>query len=156
MRFHISIVLEGSYRSDMPQRVLFLCAGNSARSQIAEGLLRRIGAGRFDVASAGTQPRDEVHPLAVRVMSDIGYDIRGQHPKDVSTFAGEKFDFVITVCDRARESCPVIPGAEAIHWSFGDPAEDADEERRIRAFRDTVQGLKRRIELFVTVHREAR
>ena len=140
----------------MPQRVLFLCTGNSARSQIAEGLLRRIGAGRFDVVSAGTQPGDEVHPLAVQTMAEMGFDIGGQRPKDVATLAGETFDFVITVCDRARESCPAVPGAEMIHWSFSDPAEEPDDERRLRAFRDTVRGLKRRIELFVTVHREAR
>ena len=106
--------------------------------------------------SAGTAPRAEVHPLAVRVMSEIGFDIRDQRPKDVATFAGETFDFVITVCDRARESCPVMPGAEMIHWSFPDPAEETDEQRQVRAFRETVQGLKRRIELFVTVQREAK
>jgi arsenate reductase len=140
----------------MPKRVLFLCTGNSARSQIAEGLLRRIGAERFDVQSAGTQPRAEVHPAAVRAMAGIGFDIRDQRPKDVATLAHEHFDFVITVCDRARESCPVMPGAEMIHWSFPDPAEEADEERRARAFRDTVQGLKRRVELFATVQRAAK
>jgi arsenate reductase len=135
----------------MTIRVLFLCTGNSARSQMAEGLLRHAGGDRFEVFSAGTKPRPEVHPLAVRVMADHGIDIRGQTPKDVEQLADQRFDFVITVCDRAKESCPVIPGADMIHWSFDDPAE-APEDKRLRAFNDAFQGLKRRIDLFITVH----
>jgi protein-tyrosine-phosphatase len=132
----------------MTIRALFLCTGNSARSQIAEGLLRHAGGGRFEVFSAGTKPRSVVHPLAVRVMADHGIDIGKQTPKDVEEFAGQRFDYVITVCDRAKESCPVIPGARMIHWSFEDPAE-APEAERLRAFEDAFQGLRRRIDLFI-------
>jgi len=131
-------------------RVLFLCTGNSARSQIAEGLLRKLGGDRVEAFSAGTKPRDAVHPLAVKVMADNGIDISAQRPKDVEPFVGQKFDFVITVCDRAKESCPVMPGAEMIHWSFEDPAEAPEDKREI-AFREVLIGLRRRIELFLTV-----
>jgi arsenate reductase (thioredoxin) len=138
----------------MTIRVLFLCTGNSARSQIAEGLLRKIGGGRFEAYSAGTSPRPQVHPTAVRAMADEGIDISSQRPKDLSHFRSPQFDFIITVCDKARESCPIIPGAEMIHWSFPDPAEVTDERAQAKAFRDTVLGLKRRIELFVTANAE--
>ncbi len=131
-------------------RVLFLCTGNSARSQIAEALLRHVGKDRVEVFSAGTKPRDAIHPMAVKVMADHHIDISSQHPKDVEQFAGQKFDYVITVCDRAKESCPVIPGAEMIHWTFPDPA-DAPPEKSERAFRDVLAGLRRRIDLFLTV-----
>ena len=135
----------------MAIRVLFLCTGNSARSQIAEGLLRQLGGTRFEVFSAGTKPRPEVNPMAVRVMKEHGVDISAQRPKDVTEFEGRSFDFAITVCDRAKESCPILPGAEMIHWSFPDPAEVEGEEASHRAFRAAYQGLKKRIELFITV-----
>jgi len=139
----------------MPKRVLFLCTGNSARSQIAEGLLRKVGGAAFEAHSAGTNPRDRVHPMAVRAMTDEGIDIRTHAPKDVRSYAAQHFDFVITVCDRAREVCPAMPGAEMIHWSFPDPVE-VDESKQAKAFRQTVVGLKRRIELFVTANSRAR
>ena len=126
-------------------RVLVLCTGNSARSQIAEGLFRARG---VDVASAGTKPRDRVHPMAIRAMADQGIDISAQRPKDVERFAGERFDFVITVCDRAKESCPAMPGAAMLHWTFADPAEAPPDEQE-RAFRDVVAALRRRIERFL-------
>ncbi len=129
-------------------RVLFLCTGNSARSQIAEGLLRHLSKDLTEVFSAGTEPRDAVHPMAIKVMAEHGIDISSQRPKDVESFADQKFDYVITVCDRAKESCPVIPGAEMIHWSFPDPAEAAEENQEI-AFRDTFTNLKKRIEHFL-------
>jgi arsenate reductase len=134
-------------------RVLFLCTGNSARSQMAEGLLRHFGGSRFEAHSAGTKPRPDIHPVAVSAMAGEGIDIRSQAPKDLTRYASQQFDFVITVCDRARESCPAIPGAEMIHWSFPDPAEVSGSEKQARAFRETVLGLKRRIELFVTANR---
>ena len=90
--------------------------------------------------------------MAVRVAKEYGLDISEQRPKDVAQLAGQSFDFVITVCDRARESCPVMPGAEMIHWTFADPAEAAGEVNQLRAFRDVLQGLRRRIDLFVTVN----
>jgi protein-tyrosine-phosphatase len=137
----------------MAIRVLFLCTGNSARSQIAEGLLHHIGGSRFQAYSAGTSPRPEVHPMAVRVMAEEGIDIRGQHPKDVGHFEGQRFDYVITVCDRAKESCPVLPGAEMIHWSFPDPAEAEGEEAQHGAFRQTLVEMKKRVSLFATAAR---
>src|SRR5947209_13570162 len=104
------------------KRVLILCTGNSARSQMAEGLLRELGGGRFKVFSAGTRPSN-VRPEAVEAMREVGIDIGGQRSKSVDEFAGREFDYVITVCDNARESCPVFPGkTERIHWSFDDPA----------------------------------
>jgi arsenate reductase len=126
-------------------KVLFLCTGNSARSQMAEGLLRHVGKDRVEVCSAGTKPRDAIHPMAVKVMADDGIDISAQRPKDVERFAGQHFDCVITVCDRAKDSCPVMPGAKMIHWSFADPA-DAPPEKSERAFRDVLDGLRQRIE----------
>jgi protein-tyrosine-phosphatase len=135
----------------MPIRVLFLCTGNSARSQIAEGLLHHIGGSRFQVYSAGTSPRPQVHPMAVRVMAEEGIDIRRQHPKDLQHFVMQRFDYVITVCDRAKESCPVLPGAEMIHWSFPDPAEAEGEEAQHEAFYRTLVEMKKRVALFATV-----
>ncbi len=139
----------------MAIRVLFLCSDNSARSQIAEGLLRHLGGPRFDAHSAGTSPRAEVHPMAVQAMAYQGVDIRSQVPKDLKTYADQTFDWVITLCERAREDCPIMPGAETVHWCFADPALVASETEQRRVFRETVLGLKRRVELFVTATRGA-
>jgi arsenate reductase (thioredoxin) len=107
--------------------VLILCTGNSARSQMAEGLLRETGGGRFEVFSAGTHP-SSVRPEAVEAMREVGIDISGHRSKSVEEFAGREFDYVITVCDNAREECPVFPGrTERVHWSFDDPAGAAGE-----------------------------
>jgi len=135
----------------MSIRVLFVCTGNSARSQMAEGLLRHQGGARFDVHSAGTNPRPRVNPMAISTMAEHDIDIGKQVPKDVKAFAGQSFEYVIVVCDRARELCPTMPGAETMHWSFPDPAAVVDERARLAAFRDLYHGLKRRIELFTTV-----
>ena len=118
------------------KRVLILCTGNSARSQMAEGLLRRLGGGRFEVFSAGTRP-SRVRPEAVEAMREVGIDISGQRSKSVDEFAGREFDYVITVCDNAREECPVFPGrTERVHWSFDDPAEAAGAwAERLAVFR---------------------
>lgn len=135
-----------------PVRVLFLCTGNSARSQMAEGLTRAMARQAVDVHSAGTQPRPQVHPLAVRALAEAGLDISQQRPKalDVARLR-EHFDFVITVCDRAKERCPVWPGArEHIHWSFDDPAAaEGDEEAQLRVFRRVRDELRQRITLFL-------
>src|SRR3954454_7602154 len=114
------------------QRVLFICTHNSARSQMAEGFLRAWGADRFDVFGAGTEAT-EVRPLAIEVMEELGIDISGQTSKTLHRYLGEPFDWVITVCDQAREACPVFPGAEnTAHWGFDDPsaATGSEEERR--------------------------
>jgi len=104
------------------QRVLFLCTGNSCRSQMAEGLLRHLAGERFEVASAGTHPAG-LHPEAVKAMQEIGVDISRHRSKKAEEFLSQPFDWVITVCDSAREACPVFPGAAArLHWSFEDPA----------------------------------
>ncbi len=116
------------------QRVLILCTGNSARSQMAEGLLRHVAGDRFDVFSAGTKPVG-LNPNAVTVLSELGIDIAGHRSKSVDEFAGQQFDYVITVCDNAKEACPFFPGGGArIHHSFEDPAA-APGERQLAAFR---------------------
>lgn len=127
-------------------RILFLCTHNSARSQIAEGLLRRLSQGRIETFSAGTEP-SKVHPLAIAAMDAEGIDIRGQRSKSLDEYLGQSFDYVITVCDRASESCPVFPGApERIHWSIADPAAvEGSDERRLRAFHDALIDLRTRI-----------
>lgn len=138
-----------------PARVLILCTGNSARSQIAEALLRHLGGTDFFVASAGTRPRPEIHPLARAVLAERGIATAGQSPKDVQVFAGENFDYVITVCDNAKESCPVFPGVTPIHWSLPDPAEAAgDESERRAAFRATLADLEARLDGFIRAIRE--
>ncbi|MGC8793838.1 MAG: arsenate reductase ArsC [Bryobacteraceae bacterium] len=131
-------------------RVLFLCTGNSARSQMAEGLLRHLGGDRFEVASAGTHP-GSVRPEAIAVMRELGVDISHHRSKSLDEFLGQPFDYVITVCDQARQSCPVFPGlAERIHWSIEDPAAaQGSEAERLEVFRRAREELRRRIEEFL-------
>src|SRR6266849_1446351 len=106
----------------MKRRVLFLCTHNSARSQMAEGLLRHLGGQRFDVFSAGTEA-SRVRPLAIRAMAELGIDISGQQSKALERYLDQSFDAVITVCDQANEVCPVFYGAkQRLHWSFPDPS----------------------------------
>jgi protein-tyrosine-phosphatase len=130
-----------------PVRVLFLCTHNSARSQIAEGLLRAVGGSRVEVFSAGSEPTS-IHPLAVRVMSSRGIDGSMHRSKHLKEFLGQDFDYVITVCDRVRESCPVFPGdPEQIHWSFPDPAAvEGNLETQARAFEETAREMTNRIQ----------
>ena len=125
------------------RRVLFLCTHNSARSQMAEGLLRHLAGDRFDAYSAGTEAT-RVRPLAIRAMADLGVDIAGQESKLLDRYLGETFDAVVTVCDQANESCPVFPGAKSrLHWSFPDPsrATGSEEEQLIvyRTVRDVIR-----------------
>ena len=116
------------------QRVLILCTGNSARSQMAEGLLRSIAGERFQVFSAGTKPVG-LNPNAVKAMSEAGIDIADHRSKSVDEFAGQQFDYVITVCDNAKESCPIFPGnGERMHHSFEDPAA-ASADQQLATFR---------------------
>jgi len=139
-----------------PIRVLFLCTGNSARSQMAEGLLRHLGSGRFEAFSAGTEPRP-LHPLAVQAMKELGIDISKQNSKSLSVFLDQPFDFIITVCDRARDNCPTLPGgSERIHWGFDDPAEaQGNEIERMLVFREVRNEIEKRIRLFIALHRQA-
>ena len=132
------------------QRVLILCTGNSARSQMAEGLLRHDAGDRFEVFSAGTKPT-HVRPEAITVMQELGIDISCHRSKSVDDFAGQDFDYVVTVCDNAKASCPVFPaGTRQIHWSFDDPAAvEGSREERLAAFRRIRSELRERLrELF--------
>jgi arsenate reductase len=128
------------------KRVLILCTGNSARSQMAEGLLRHDGGGKFEVESAGVEP-SHVRPQAVEAMREVGIDISGHRSKSVEEFAGQEFDYVITVCDNAKEQCPVFPGkTKRIHWSFDDPAAaEGDEAERLAVFRRVRDEIRERL-----------
>jgi len=136
---------------------LFLCTGNSARSIIAESLLRHWGGRRFRACSAGSRPRGEVHPLALEILQRLELPVDGLHSKGWEVFAGAqaaRLDFVITVCDRARgEACPVWPGQPLIaHWGVADPVgTEGDAVQRLAAFRRTVRELENRIRLFVSL-----
>jgi protein-tyrosine-phosphatase/DNA-binding transcriptional ArsR family regulator len=131
-------------------RVLFLCTGNSARSQIAEAVCERLSGGAVDAASAGSHPKP-LHPNAVRVMRERGIDIGGHRSKHLSEFAEQRFDYVISLCDRVREVCPEFPGApELIHWSIPDPArEPGSDEETLPAFERTATELCTRIGFLV-------
>jgi arsenate reductase (thioredoxin) len=133
------------------KRILILCTGNSARSQMAEGLLRHDAGERFEVESAGTKP-SFVRPEAIAVMGELGIDISGHRSKSVKEFDGDKFEYVISVCDSAHESCPVFfGGAERLHHSFDDPAAlDGSEEERLNLFRRVRDELRSHLrELFL-------
>ena len=138
-------------------RVLFLCTGNSARSQMAEALLRHYGGGRFAVCSAGTEPKG-VHPLTVRVLAELGLPTDGLVSKSLDRYLDQPWDYVITVCDRAAESCPVFPGAATrLHWSFPDPAAvPGSPEARLAAFRAVRDAIAERVRAFVQGARERR
>ena len=135
----------------MKSRVLFLCTGNSCRSQMAEGILHALGDDKFEVASAGAQPAGKVHPLAIDAMHEVGVDISKHESKSLDVFAGQKFDYVITVCDNAREACPHFPGAaQQLHWSFDDPAQDTGtDQQKMRVFRRVRDEIRHRIRRFV-------
>ena len=134
----------------MNTRVLVLCTGNSARSQMAEGLLRAMGAGAIDVFSAGTRP-SLVRSEAIAVMAERGIDITGHRSKHVDEFQGQTFDYVITVCDNANETCPIFPGApRRLHWSLPDPAAvEGPDDVRLDAFRSVRTMLTERFEQFL-------
>lgn len=134
------------------KRVLILCTGNSARSQMAEGLLRRDGGEEgFEVFSAGTHP-GHVRAEAIEAMREVGIDISAHRSKSVDEFAGQDFDYVITVCDNARENCPVFPGTtRRIHWSFDDPASArGDEATRLAEFRRVRDLIRAQLGTFIS------
>ena len=134
----------------MVMRVLILCTGNSARSQMAEGLLRHDAGNRFEVSSAGTKPT-RVRAEAIAAMREVAIDISGQRSKSVEEFTGQSFDYVITVCDNAKETCPVFPATtKRIHWSIEDPAAaQGSEEGRLAEFRRVRDELRARLRSFV-------
>lgn len=137
-----------------PVRVLFVCTGNSARSVMAEVLLRQHGGDAFDVYSAGTEPKG-INPLTLRVLAEAGLDASWARSKSVDEFLGQSFDYVITVCDQARQSCPVFSGVhESLHWGYEDPAAaEGTEDERLAVFRKVFIQLGERIRQFATVTR---
>jgi arsenate reductase len=136
-----------------PFRVLFLCTGNSARSQIAEAILNRLGAGRFVAESAGSQPAPRVNPLAVEALRESGIVWAGHPPRGLDGLMDREWDFVITVCDRAKEACPIFPGQPVVaHWGMPDPADvEGDEARKRAAFFATVTLVSHRIGLLLAL-----
>ncbi len=141
--------------SSQPVRVLFLCTHNRARSQMAEGLLRHLGSERVEACSAGSMP-GELHPLAVRVLTEMGIDISGQRSKHIDEYQGRQFDHIITVCDQVREQCPVFPGEpDYIHWSTTDPIAAAefstDEGKHYAVFTKTANALAERVKHLLLV-----
>jgi len=136
------------------KRVLFLCTGNSCRSHMAEGFLRSLAGDQFEVFSAGTKPAGHVHPLAIEAMREAGVDISKHESKSLDMFAGQKFDYVITVCDNAHEVCPHFPGAvRQLHWSFDDPAQaQGNAEQKRRVFRRVRDEIHHRLRRFTEAH----
>jgi arsenate reductase len=139
-----------------PIRVLILCTGNSARSQMAEGLLRHDGGGAFVVDSAGLEP-SFVRVEAIEAMREIGIDISSHRSKSIDEFIGRPFDYVITVCDNANQNCPMFPAAtNRLHWSIEDPAAvSGDERTRLEAFRSARDNLRKRLSKFIEEGKEA-
>lgn len=134
----------------MKTNVLILCSGNSCRSQMAEAFLKSF-APSIDVHSAGTRPADAVHPMAVQVMDEVGIDMGGQHPKSVNSFLDRTFDYVVTVCDAARETCPIFTGEvrHRLHLGFDDPAEATGSvEERLAVFRRIRDEIAERFRTF--------
>ena len=146
--------MSGETHEEKRFKVLFLCTGNSARSILSEYFLRRADRRRFEAFSAGSQPRGEVHPLALRVLREIyKIDASDARSKSWEELRDIRFDFVITVCDNARESCPIWPGQPIVaHWGVEDPAAvEGSEEQQLAAFKEAAIVLHRRIELFVNL-----
>ncbi len=135
-----------------PLRVLFVCTHNAARSQMAEALLRHSGAEKIAVFSAGNVPT-EVHPDTLSTLQALGIPLSGQYAKSLEVFKGQAFDYVITVCDRAREICPTFPGGKQLHWGFADPLNIQNEIDRRAAFEQIASQLSSRIEYFLTEQR---
>jgi len=134
-------------QNDMKQRILFLCTHNSARSQMAEGLLRHLRGDQFEVFSAGTEAT-HVRPLAIKAMAELGIDISGQQSKTLERYLNEPFDEVITVCDAAAEACPIFPGAtHRRHWSLEDPSQArGSESEQLAVYRHVRDEIRTRIE----------
>jgi arsenate reductase len=135
-----------------PIRVLFVCTGNSARSVMAEALLRHHGGDRFEVFSAGTEPKG-VNPRTLRILSEAGIDASFARSKSVTEFLGQSFDYVVTVCDQARQSCPVFPGVhESLHWGYEDPAAaTGTDDQQMAVFRKVFIQMAERVKQFAVV-----
>lgn len=154
---HASVARDGAPAESGARkiRVIFVCTGNSARSQIAEALLRHDAGDRFDVVSAGVSPRG-VHPLAIEALAAVGIDIANATSKPIGAFLGQRFDYVITLCDRARATCPVFPGgSETLHWGLDDPAEvEGSDAVRRAAFDRTLKEISGRLHAFIPLAAE--
>lgn len=142
--------------SNAPFRVLVLCTGNSARSQIGEALFTELGAtrpeGRVEAQSAGSRPAPRVNPYAIDVLAAHGIAWAGRVPKSIDDVASHHFDLVITVCDNARDACPYFPGAKAqVHWALPDPADMADPAAAREAFNSTFDALKVRVDALLAL-----
>ena len=133
------------------KRVLILCTGNSCRSQMAEGLWRKLGGSEWEAVSAGADPAGYVHPLAIRAMQEVGVDLADARSKPAGIFADQAFDLVVTVCEHARESCPAFPrAARTLHWPFEDPSDaPGSEPERLAEFRRTRDRIEARIRRFL-------
>jgi arsenate reductase len=144
---------EGPIMPEPSYRVLFLCTGNSARSQMAEAVLNQKGRRRFRAESAGSSPAPRVHPRAVEVLRESGIEWRGHPPRGLDGLERERWDFVITVCDRAKEACPVFPGQPILaHWGMPDPADAAGDDAAIHAaFVSALTLISRRIDLLLAL-----
>lgn len=129
------------------KRILFLCTGNSCRSQMAEGFLKHLWGDKFEAYSAGVNPT-RINPLSIKAMQEVGIDISTQKSKSVKEFLGQQFDYVITVCDNAKQTCPIFPGkCEKMHWNLEDPAlAQGTEEEKLAIFRKVRNEIKRKIE----------
>ena len=136
----------------MKSRILILCTANSARSQMAEGLLRDLAGEQFEIYSAGSKP-STVNPFAIRAMQERGLDIRHHHSKHLNQFIDVPFDYVITVCDNAAESCPIFPGpAQRIHWGFPDPAAvEGSDEALLEAFRVVRDAIEQQLRQWLEI-----
>jgi len=136
------------------KEVLILCTGNSCRSQMAEGIWRKLGADKWEAYSAGSEPAGYVHPLGVKAMEEIGIEIAANRSKHVDEFVDHDFDLVVTVCDGAKESCPVLPGAaQTVHWPFNDPASaTGPDSEKLPVFQRVRDQIQARIEEFLSGH----
>jgi arsenate reductase len=144
--------MDNQRTKNLKKCVLFVCTGNSARSQMAEAILRSLAGDRYEVYSAGTHP-EGLHPLAAEVMQEIGTDISRQESKSIDTFRGQQFDCVITVCDQARQQCPTFPGGRTIHWALEDPAAaQGGREKQRQAFRDARDRLREKVRGFLAAN----
>jgi arsenate reductase (thioredoxin) len=142
---------EGAHTWPMEKRrVLFVCTHNSARSQMAEAMLREWGKGKFEAFSAGTEATG-IRPETIQVMNEIGFDLSGQRSKTIDEFSGESFDWFITVCDEAQQNCPVLPGVKTVdHWSIEDPsAAEGSSDERLEVFRRVRDQIRNRLRLFI-------